>query len=486
MASKAIISIVLLLTVQCAALNNQQTGWVTAHLKRPTGSHLHAGRHLGETAKGETATASSRNGWRASLIVRSAGTENFTILQLVHRDVEASIARGKSLDRKARNAPYHKHKGRSMLDFTTNIEATPNAYSMEISLGTPPQNFIAIADTGSDLVWLECKACTVCINASAVFDPSLSSTYSPLGCNGCNVLGSNELTCTPNCQYTYEYGDLSSTQGNFSLDTLTLQNTNGTSTAIDSFHFGCGLQNNGSFLEVDGLVGLARGPISFPSQIAPFLNNVNKFSYCLLGRYDPAAARSPLLFGESAVPTNVSFTVFTPQLTPYDPSVLSFYYVNLTDISVGGAALNIPASAFAIDTQGNGGVIFDSGTTVTLLNTVAYRSVVDTFTSQIDTTYPRVNLLSLTGLEVCYNTTAFSYVNVPTVVFKFDGADFDLPFQNIVLLLNFTDTESAMCLAMQESQGMSIFGSVQQQNFQVLYDEDNLQIGWVPTDCQTL
>lgn len=87
--------------------------------------------------------------------------------------MEASIARGNYLDRKARNAPYYKHKGRSMLDFTTNIEATPGEYSMEISLGTLPQKFVAIADTGSDLVWLECKACTVCMNASAVFDPSV-------------------------------------------------------------------------------------------------------------------------------------------------------------------------------------------------------------------------------------------------------------------------------------------------------------------------
>ncbi|BBN13744.1 hypothetical protein MPTK1_6g05980 [Marchantia polymorpha subsp. ruderalis] len=489
MASRAILSILVLLAVQayfCAAFNNQQTGWVTTHLKRPHSSHLHTGRHLGETPKEETVTTTGK-GWRANLIVTSAylGTENYTILQKVHRDVDASIARGKSLDRKARNAPYHNHKGRRMLDFTSDIEATPGSYSMEISLGTPPQNFIAIADTGSDLVWLQCSTCEVCFNAT-LFDPALSSTYTPLGCTGCAVLGGNELLCTPNCQYTYRYGDQSTTQGDFSLETLTLQNTDGTSTAINNFQFGCGLRNQGSFTGTDGLVGLARGPISFPSQIAPFLNNVNKFSYCLLGRYDADSARSPLLFGESAVPANVSGTLFTPQLTPYEPSVIPYYYVNLLDVTVGSQALNIPASAFAIDANGNGGFIFDSGTTYTLLNTVAYRSVVDTFVAQLGSTYPRVDFLDLTGLEVCYDISTAQTVSIPNMVFNFEAADFDLPFENIMLLFTTTGTDTVMCLALLESTGISIFGNVQQQNFQVLYDEDNLQIGWVPADCQNL
>ncbi|BBN08491.1 hypothetical protein MPTK1_4g12020 [Marchantia polymorpha subsp. ruderalis] len=407
------------------------------------------------------------------------------MLQKVRRDVDASIARGKSLDRKARNAPYHKHKGRSMLDFTTDIQATPGEYSMEISLGTPPQNFIAIADTGSDLVWLQCSTCDVSFNGT-LFDPSLSSTYSPLGCTECDVLGRSELTCTPNCQYTYNYADQSQTEGDFSLETLTLQNTNGTSTAIDNFKFGCGLRNQGTFSGTDGLVGLARGPISFPSQIAPFLNNVNKFSYCLLGRYDAESARSPLLFGESAVPANVSGTLFTPQLTPYEPSVIPFYYVNLLDVTVGSEALYIPASAFAIDGQGNGGFILDSGTTLTILNTVAYRCVVDTFVAQLGSRCPRVNLQDLTGLEVCYNITTEQIVHIPNMVFNFEAADFDLPFDNIMIQFTTTGTDTVMCLALLETTGLSIFGNIQQQNFQVLYDEDNLQIGWVPADCKSL
>jgi hypothetical protein len=50
--------------------------------------------------------------------------------------------------------------------------------------------------------------------------------------------------------------------------------------------------------------------------------------------------------------------------------------VNVTGISVGGVLLNISADFFDISaTDGSGGVIFDSGTTYTLLIGVAYELV---------------------------------------------------------------------------------------------------------------
>jgi hypothetical protein len=50
--------------------------------------------------------------------------------------------------------------------------------------------------------------------------------------------------------------------------------------------------------------------------------------------------------------------------------------VNVTGISVGDVWLDIPADIFNISpTDGSGGVIFDSGTTFTLLTVVAYELV---------------------------------------------------------------------------------------------------------------
>jgi hypothetical protein len=65
---------------------------------------------------------------------------------------------------------------------------------MQISFGTPPVQFTAEADTGSDLIWLHCSACLT--GNCSVFDPTASSTYQPAPCDdlACQVL-SNLNTC---------------------------------------------------------------------------------------------------------------------------------------------------------------------------------------------------------------------------------------------------------------------------------------------------
>ncbi|KAH8957599.1 hypothetical protein BDL97_07G100500 [Sphagnum fallax] len=57
-------------------------------------------------------------------------------------------------------------------------------YTMALSIGTPPQRFFVLIDTGSDLLWLNCKPCNQCINHSfgSPFDPSLSSSYRNTSC----------------------------------------------------------------------------------------------------------------------------------------------------------------------------------------------------------------------------------------------------------------------------------------------------------------
>jgi hypothetical protein len=60
-------------------------------------------------------------------------------------------------------------------------------YDMTLYLGSPPQKFVLIVDTGSDLVWVQCKPCHApykCYKeADPVFDPAASSSYAPISCN---------------------------------------------------------------------------------------------------------------------------------------------------------------------------------------------------------------------------------------------------------------------------------------------------------------
>jgi hypothetical protein len=67
-------------------------------------------------------------------------------------------------------------------------------YAMTLYLGTPVQKFILLVDTGSDLVWMQCKPCTSPYNCyketDPFFDPSASSSYAHVPC-------SDNKTCDP-------------------------------------------------------------------------------------------------------------------------------------------------------------------------------------------------------------------------------------------------------------------------------------------------
>jgi hypothetical protein len=79
-------------------------------------------------------------------------------------------------------------------NFDSPVEAVVGEleYAMAVSVGTPPQHFIVFIDTGSDLVWLNCKPCIHCIVKAAdnPFDPTKSTSYQQASCPdaACTVL----------------------------------------------------------------------------------------------------------------------------------------------------------------------------------------------------------------------------------------------------------------------------------------------------------
>jgi hypothetical protein len=186
----------------------------------------------------------------------------------------------------------------------------------------------------------------------------------PHGLSSCGSTGA--------CGYTYPYGEgkySSYTSGIVAYETFTFTALDGSSFAIGDIKFGCG-QNESltGFAGFDGLVGLGLGSFSLPSQLSLGSGFTDIFSYCLIPFGGTAANHSTFYFG---VPeTNIS--TYTPI---YAPPPSTHYYVNVTGISVGDVLLDIPADFF-YPTSGGGGIIFDSGTTLTLLIGVAYDAVV--------------------------------------------------------------------------------------------------------------
>lgn len=234
---------------------------------------------------------------------------------------------------------------------------------------------------------------------------------------------------------------------------------------------GCGHDNEGLFVGAAGLLGLGRGRLSFPSQAGTRFGR--KFSYCLVDR-SASSRPSSIVFGDSAVSRSA---VFTPLLT--NPKLDTFYYVELTGISIGGSRVRgITPSLFKLEASGNGGVIVDSGTSVTRLTRAAYVAMRDAFRKGASDLKAAAEF-SL--FDTCFDLSGKTEVKVPTVVLHFGGADVSLPAANYLIPV---DTDGRFCFAFAgTTSGLSIIGNIQQQGFRVVFDLAGSRVGFAPSGC---
>lgn len=172
----------------------------------------------------------------------------------------------------------------------------------------------------------------------------------------------------------------------------------------------------------------------------------------------------------------------TPLLQNPDPNKKSFYYLSLQGISVGSTLLPVPSSVFALNSDGSGGTIIDSGTTYTGLQHQAHEALKQEFQSQVGLP---VADGSRTPFDLCfsYPSDAPPQASIPELVFHFDGADMELPLRNY--MIGYVDL-GLLCLAMLETDGISILGGFQQQNMHVLYDLSGNALSFAAAQCDQL
>nr|CAB3489632.1 unnamed protein product [Digitaria exilis] len=346
------------------------------------------------------------------------------------------------------------------------MDGEGGAYDMEFSAGTPPQKLTALADTGSDLIWVKCGACASFVpQHSPSYYPNNSSSFSKLPCSVplCGALMSEgTATCGASgeeCDYRYSYGleedSHHYTQGYLGNETFTLGDD-----TVPGIGFGCTNMSEGDYGSGSGLVGLGRGPLSLVSQL-----NASAFSYCLTSN---ASSSSALLFGSSALLKGPGIQS-TPLISQPDPS---YYSVNLNGISIGN--VTTPGTGYS-------GFIFDSGTTLTYLTEPAYTQAKAAVLSQ--TALARAP--DRDGFEACYvapTSNGSLEEAVPAVVLHFDGADMALPVTNY-----FVDVgDGVVCWIVQVSPSISIIGNVMQVDFHVLHDVNNSVLSFQPANCDSL
>ncbi|XP_043704795.1 aspartyl protease family protein At5g10770 isoform X2 [Telopea speciosissima] len=360
----------------------------------------------------------------------------------------------------------------TQIPVTSGIKIQTLNYIVTVELGG--KNMTVIVDTGSDLTWVQCEPCNSCYNQQdPLFKPMASPSYQPVLCNSstCQSLefatGNSGVcgTSQPTCNYYVSYGDGSYTRGELGREHLNLGTT-----AVQNFLFGCGRNNKGLFGGAAGLMGLGRSELSLVSQTYSQFGGV--FSYCLPSLEDDASG-SLILGEDSSVYKNstpISYTKMVP-----NPQLSTFYLLNLTDISIGGVALQAPGFAKA-------GILIDSGTVITRLPPSVYRALKAEFLKQFSG-FPSAPGFSI--LDTCFNLTGYQEVNIPTVKMHYEGdIKINVDVHGIFYFVK-TDT-SQVCLALASlsyEDEIGIIGNYQQTNLRVVYDTKESRIGFAEETC---
>ncbi|KAL8062209.1 hypothetical protein ABFX02_02G132000 [Erythranthe guttata] len=404
--------------------------------------------------------------------------EAFTV-DLIHRDSPHSPYYNPSQSRYQRLTSAVQRSFNRVHRFKTSSKSprsdvinSDGEYLMKYSIGTPPIASLAIADTGSDIIWTQCQPCIQCFNQTLpIFKPKSSSTYKTIPCSDRKCKSLYETSCSRtrrNCLYTETYGDGSFTNGLLATETITLDSSDGKRVSFPNLIFGCGFKNGGIFDGGEsGIVGLGGGTASLVRQLGQGM-----FSYCLIPLSDNKSSSSKLNFGDSArVPGK---GVVTTPLVKKEPD--TYYYLTLEGISVGSQRLGFSDKESDSEVNGiDGNVIIDSGTTLTLLPADLYGK----YEKAIRGIVKLKEFKDPKGVfSLCYLTRE-DIRNIPDVTVHFRGADLRWRYENVFVRIS----DVAVCLAAEASTEIGIFGNLGQVNFLVGYDLVKRTVSFKAADC---
>ncbi|XP_019180467.1 PREDICTED: aspartyl protease family protein At5g10770-like isoform X2 [Ipomoea nil] len=377
---------------------------------------------------------------------------------------------------KSRSLNMAKNKGGIMSDESksANLPAGRGigSYIVTVGLGTPKKELILIFDTGSHITWTQCQPCAgKCYKQPVpIFDPATSTTYSNVSCtsDSCSALLSATslrpgcLQGSTTCVYSAIYGDGTSSVGEFGKDKLTLTSTD----VVDGFLFGCGQENYLLGSDSAGIMGLGRDPLSIVSQTSQQYGKY--FSYCLPTQ---TGSDGHLTFGKSSSTNNI--VNYTPLLS--SQATTDFYFIDVLAISVNGRRLPISATVFK-----SSGTVIDSGTFITRLPTAAYTALRDAFKQEMTMYRPAA---PTSGFDACYDFNKNPNLTIPKISFTF-GGNVVVDLDPRVVMLSLDKSGSQVCLAFfGNDDDVGIFGNLQQQTLEVVYDVAGGKLGFASGGC---
>ncbi|KAK1402997.1 aspartic proteinase CDR1-like [Heracleum sosnowskyi] len=425
--------------------------------------------HVSSTTSHESSTTS---GFSLDLIHRE-----FSPLSPFYNPLATHSERLKNVIRRSNSRLTHllsncRSPSGSSCSIESDIGFDGSEYLMILLIGTPPVETLAIADTGSDLTWIQCKPCKRCFkHVNPLFDLRASSSYKTLKCTSkqCKPFAGYTVgPCTRKhnkCQYNATYADGSYSNGHLATETLTFGKT-----SIERYVFGCGHINQGIFGESSsGIIGLGRGPLSIISQLGETIQW--KFSYCMVSVSKQEL--STISFGKKAQVSS-SKAVSTPL---FQTAGLPYYYLYLEKVIIGNKSFEYPREETGAQVQ-SGNIIIDSGTPISSLpGGEFYDGIVSTLKEAMG-----VEIIDDPDgiLKFCFKTN--SNIKAPMIAFQFKDATIEIPQSSAFVELD----DVVTCFTVMPNHlafDVSMFGHLLQENFLVSYDLKKNMVSFQATDC---
>eukprot|EP01018_Ginkgo_biloba_P014800 Gb_30455 [translate_table: standard] len=351
---------------------------------------------------------------------------------------------------------------------------TNGYYTTRLWIGTPPQEFALIVDSGSTVTYVPCSTCTQCgIHQDPRFQPDLSASYQPVKCGiDCSSCDSEKKQC----RYERQYAEMSSSSGVLGEDIVSF----GSDSALGPQRavFGCENSETGDLYHqhADGIMGLGRGRLSIMDQLVQRGVIADSFSLCYGGMDIGGGA---MILGAIPPPPDMVFSTSNPNRSPY-------YNIQLKGIRVAGKSLPLNPQVF----DNKFGTVLDSGTTYAYLPEAAFLAFKDAVIKHLG------SLRRIPGPDPSYHDICFYGAGSDVLQLSKKFPQVDLVFGNGQMaslapenyLFRHSKVHGAYCLGIFKNgkDPTTLLGGIVVRNMLVTYDRGNQKIGFWKTNCSEL
>ncbi|XP_044243015.1 gastricsin [Ursus arctos] len=313
-------------------------------------------------------------------------------------------------------------------------------YLGEIGIGTPPQNFLVLFDTGSSNLWVPSVQCqSQACDSHSRFNPSMSSTYSSNG----------QI-------FSVQYGS-GSLSGIYGYDTLRVQ-----SIQVSNQQFGLSEHEPSPYfvqLKFDGIMGLAypalaegRGTTALQGLLRAGLLSSPVFSF-YLGRDMSSQNGSVLIFGE------IDHSLHRGPIYWAPVTQERYWQIGIEEFLIGGHAMGWCSQGC--------------------------QAIVDTGTSLLTVPQQYLSaLLQATGAEADrygqFLVDCNNIQNLPTLTFLIGRVPFSLPYHSYVFTGNGICTIGVQATYLPSSSGQPlwILGGIFLRSYYSIFDIGNNRVGF--------